>query len=372
MRSGDVTMWYNSFCCLLSSNTELLKMKHIHIDGSQGEGGGQVLRSSLALSLVTGRPFTIENIRAKRQRPGVLRQHLTSLEAAMEVGRCHSEDARLGATKLTFEPSGIRGGKHSFAVGTAGSATLVLQTVLPALMLAGESSMLTLGGGTHNPMAPPFDFLERVYLPLVKRLGPKIETKLVRHGFYPAGGGKFQVEIKSVKKLSNLELKERGEITERKGKILLAQLPNHVAEREKSRLLEKTGWPEESVLIETVRNSLGPGNIVMIEVIAENVTELFTGFGEIGVKAEKVAQKTVKCYQEYLAANVPVGEYLADQLMLPLGIAAWQGSGPSTFRTLHLTQHSLTHIDILKRFLEIDIKVETVNDRQVDVVISET
>jgi len=344
-------------------------MKHIHIDGSQGEGGGQVLRSSLALSLVTGRPFTIDNIRAKRQRPGLLRQHLTSLEAAMEVGRCHTEDARIGATKLTFEPSGIRGGKHSFTVGTAGSATLVLQTVLPALMLAGEPSSLTLRGGTHNPMAPPFDFLERVYLPLVRRLGPNIKATLVRCGFFPAGGGEFQVEIEPVKKLSNLELTERGEITKRKGRILLAQLPNHIAERERSSLLEKTGWAEESVVVETVRNSLGPGNVVMLEIASENVTELFTGFGEIGVKAEKVARKAVESYQEYLAADVPVGAYLADQLMLPLAITAWQGSGPSTFRTLPLTQHSQTHIDILQRFLEIEIKVEKINDRQVDVCI---
>jgi RNA 3'-terminal phosphate cyclase (ATP) len=249
-----------------------------------------------------------------------------------------------------------------------------MQTVLPALMLAGEPSTLTLRGGTHNSMAPPFDFLERVYLPLVERLGPKIEAKLVRPGFYPAGGGEFHIEItpeiQPVKKLSNLELTQRGEITQRKGRILLAQLPGHIAEREKSTLLEMTGWPEESVLIETVRNSLGPGNVVMLEVVSENVTELFTGFGEIGVKAEKVARKAVESYREYLAADVPVGEYLADQLMLPLAIAAWQGSGPSTFRTLPLTQHSRTHIDILQRFLEVDIKVEKINDQQVDVCIT--
>jgi len=344
-------------------------MKHIQIDGSQGEGGGQVLRSSLALSLVTGRPFTIDNIRAKRAKPGLMRQHLTAVRAAAKVGGCKIDNVRIGSIRLDFRPGKVQGGDYAFNIGTAGSATLVLQAVLPALMLAGEPSTLTLRGGTHNPMAPPFDFLERVYLPLVKRLGPNIQATLVRCGFYPAGGGEFQVEIEPVKKLSNLDLTERGEITKRKGRILLAQLPNHIAERERSSLLEKTGWPEKSVVIETVRNSLGPGNVVMLEIASENVTELFTGFGEIGVKAEKVARKAVESYQEYLAADVPVGAYLADQLMLPLAIAAWQGSGPSTFRTLPLTQHSRTHIDILQRFLEIEIKAEKVNDWQVDVCI---
>ncbi len=342
-------------------------MTHIHIDGSQGEGGGQVLRSSLALSLVTGKPFTIDHIRAKRAKPGLMRQHLTAVRAAAEVGQCDVDNAKIGSVRLDFRPGKVRGGEYSFNIGTAGSATLVLQTVLPALMLAEEASTLTLRGGTHNPMAPPFDFLQRVYLPLVERLGPKFETTLLKHGFYPAGGGEFRVEITPVKKLSNLELTERGDILERKGRILLACLPKHIAEREKVTILQKTGWSEESVRIETIAQSAGPGNIVMLESFSNNVTELFTGFGEINVSAEYVAQKAVDQYREYLAADAPVGKHLADQLMLPLGIATWQGSGPSIFRTLQLTQHSRTHVDILKRFLEIDIKVENVNERQVDI-----
>lgn len=339
----------------------------IHIDGSQGEGGGQVLRSSLALSLVTGKPFTIDHIRAKRAKPGLMRQHLTAVRAAAEVGQCNIDSAKIGSVRLNFRPGKVRGGDYTFNIGTAGSATLVLQTVLPALILADGPSTLTLRGGTHNPMAPPFDFLERAYLPLVERLGPQFETTLLRHGFYPAGGGEFRVEIKPVKKLSNLELTQRGEIRERKGKIFLARLPRHIAEREKNTILQKTGWSEESVQIETITQSAGPGNIVMLETVSETVAELFTGFGEINVSAEAVAQRAVDQYREYLTAEVPVGKYLADQLMLPLGIATWQGSGPSAFRTLYLTQHSRTHIDILKRFLEIDIKTENVNDRQVEI-----
>ena len=167
--------------------------------------------------------------------------------------------------------------------------------------------------------------------------------------------------------MSNLELTQRGEILQQKGKILLARLPRHIAEREKDTLLQKTGWAEETIPIETITPANGPGNVVMLEMVTENVTELFTGFGEVRVRAEAVAQKALDRYQEYSVAEVPVGKYLADQLMLPLSIAAWQGSGSSIFRTVPLTQHSLTHIDILQRFLEIDIEVENVNDRQVDV-----
>jgi RNA 3'-terminal phosphate cyclase (ATP) len=341
-------------------------MQHIHIDGSQGEGGGQILRSSLALSLVTGKPFTIDNIRANRSKPGLMRQHLTAVRAAAEVGQCEVENATTGSVRLDFCPVKVRGGDYVFDVGTAGSATLVLQTVLPALMLADEPSTLTLRGGTHNPMAPPFEFIDRVYLPLV---APATKATLVRHGFYPAGGGEFQVAITPVKKLANVELMERGAALQRKGTILLARLPNHIAAREKKMLIQKNNWAEESIHIETVTNSAGPGNIVMLEVISENVTELFTGFGEMKVGAEAVAQRAASQRRDYLSAEVPVGQYLADQLILPLGIAAWQGSGASLFRTHNLTQHSRTHIDILQRFLEIDIKTDHVNDGQVDVCL---
>jgi RNA 3'-terminal phosphate cyclase (ATP) len=346
----------------------MIKMQYTHIDGSQGEGGGQVLRSSLALSLITGKAFTIDRIRANRSRPGLMKQHLTAVQAAAAVGQC-KVDAKKGSVRLDFRPGKILGGDYIFDIGTAGSATLVLQTVLPALMLADEPSVLTLRGGTHNPMAPPFDFLDRVYLPLVRQLGPRIEATLVRPGFYPAGGGEFRVEVTPVKKLATLELMERGAIIEQKGKILLSQLPSHVAEREKKRILKMTGWSERRVVIETIENSLGPGNAAMLEVVSENVTELFAGFGEIRISAEAVAERTVNLYQDYMDAEVPVGEHLADQLMLPLGIAAWQGSGASSFRTSNLTRHSQTHIDILQQFLKIDIEVEQVSDRQVDVCL---
>src|SRR5687768_11762544 len=182
----------------------------ITIDGSEGEGGGQVLRTSLSLSLVTGKPFRIEKIRANRSRPGVMRQHVTAVEAACAIGGAECEELAVGASTLTFTPGKVVPGEHLFAVGTAGSTSLVLQTILPVLMLAGGPSRLRLEGGTHNMQAPPFEFIERCFLPIVNRMGPQVSAKLVRHGFYPAGGGCVEVEIEPAAQLAQIELVERG------------------------------------------------------------------------------------------------------------------------------------------------------------------
>src|SRR5258706_8068507 len=182
----------------------------IRIAGSFGEGGGQILRTSLSLSLATGKAFRIEKIRAGRERPGLLRQHLTAVLAAAEVGGAEVEGAALGSTSLSFSPGKVRGGEYRFSVGTAGSGTLVFQTVLPALMLAGEPSRIVIEGGTHNSAAPPFDFLARTFVPLLERMGPKVHLQFERYGFYPAGGGRFCAEVHPVKVLNGIEIGERG------------------------------------------------------------------------------------------------------------------------------------------------------------------
>lgn len=324
------------------------------IDGSQGEGGGQVLRSSLALSLVTSRPFVIENIRAKRKRPGIMRQHLTAVRAAAEIAHAETEGAQTDSSRLVFRPRRVEAGRYTFRVGTAGSATLVLQTVLPALLLAEGESELTLEGGTHNPMAPPFDFLAKSYLPWINRMGPTVQAQLGRHGFYPAGGGQFTVQIRPAQQLGRLELLERGAITARRVRAIVANLPRHIAERECRTIAEKTGWEECCFSIEEVADSHGPGNLVMIELESENITEVFTGFGQIGVRAEEVAMQALRQARDYLAAEVPVGTYLADQLLLPLGIGAHLGTGGGMFRTMALSLHGTTHLEVLRRFLEVD------------------
>ncbi len=327
------------------------------IDGSQGEGGGQVLRSSLALSLVTGRPLVVEKIRAARKKPGLLRQHLTAVLAAAEISGAEVEGAALGSRRLVFRPGPIRAGDYAFRVGTAGSTTLVLQTVLPALLLAEGESNLTLEGGTHNSFAPPVDFLEKAYLPLVNRLGPQVEVQFVRPGFYPAGGGQFTVRVQPTQQLGSLELVHRGQIVAQRVRAMVANLPRHIAERECRTIVQETGW-NKSFSIDEVKGSRGPGNVVMIELEAEHVTEVFTGFGQRGVRAEDVAMQALRQAEEYQAADVPVGTHLADQLMLPLGIVAYLGSGGGMFRTMELSLHSTTHLEILRRSLELDVHVE--------------
>jgi RNA 3'-terminal phosphate cyclase (ATP) len=317
----------------------------ITIDGSIGEGGGQVLRTSLALSLVTGQPFRIINIRAGRKQPGLLRQHLTAVRAATETSGATVKGDAIGSRDLVFEPGAVRPGEYQFAVGTAGSATLVLQTVLPALALASGPSHLALKGGTHNPWAPPFDFLEKALLPLLGWMGPQVAARLVRPGFYPAGGGEFTVDIRPAVQLAPLELMDRGEITGRRARAMVARLPDHIAERELKVVRAKLGWPAEAMAVERVEESLGPGNVVVLEVQCEHVTEVFTGFGELNVRAESVAAKAVDEVRRWLAAGVPVGPYLADQLLVPLALAGGR------FRTVRPSRHTDTNTAVIGQFV---------------------
>ena len=329
----------------------------VHLDGSFGEGGGQIVRSSLALSLVTGKPVVLDNIRAGRKKPGLRQQHLTAVKAAAAVGAAQVEGAALGSRSLTFRPNQIQPGEYRFDVGTAGSTSLVLQTVLPALLTAEDTSQLVLRGGTHNPLAPPFDFLAKTYLPLLAELGPIVNSTLDRPGFYPAGGGQITVRVSPAADLGPLELSERGRIRTIRVRALVANLPRHIAERECRTIAEKLDHGDVSFAVEEIRDSAGPGNVVMIEAESERLTEVFTGFGQKGVKAETVAANVLREVQQYLHAKVPVGEHLADQLLLPLGLAACQGKR-SVFHTLPLSQHALTHIEVLQRFLDIRVAIE--------------
>jgi RNA 3'-terminal phosphate cyclase (ATP) len=323
----------------------------IAIDGSLGEGGGQILRTALALSLVTGKAFCIENIRAKREKPGLLRQHLTAVKAAIEVGQARVEGDSIGSTRLSFVPAALRSGSYHWAIGTAGSATLVLQTILPCLLTADTDAELVLEGGTHNQYAPPFEFLAHAFLPIVNRMGPKVEARLERAGFYPAGGGKFSVRIHPVRNLSRIEIMERGEIIRRHGVGIVAQIPRRIAETEIDSLKAKLSWEPECFRIEERKDSRGPGNILLCTIESRNITEVFAGFGERGIPAQQVALKVVDAVREYLSSAAPVGRHLADQLMIPLALA-----GGGRFRTLPLTRHSLTNMDVIREFLDVEIR----------------
>ncbi|HZH49721.1 MAG TPA: RNA 3'-terminal phosphate cyclase [Nitrospira sp.] len=321
----------------------------IRIDGSMGEGGGQMLRSALSLSLVTGKAFRMENIRAKREKPGLLRQHLTAVLAACEIASAQAEGATLGSKTLTFTPGPVRPGNYHFAIGTAGSGTLVFQTILPALMTASGRSEITIEGGTHNMQAPPLDFLQKAFLPVVNRLGPKIEIRLEKYGFYPAGGGRFIATIEPCERLSSIQLLERGEIQRRRAVAIVANLPRSIAHRETDTIVKLLNWDGQITQVVETRNSVGPGNIILIELASSNVTEVFCGFGRIGASAESVASEAADAARSYLVSGAVAGEHLTDQLLLPFALA---GGGAFTGEKLNL--HSRTNMEIIRRFLAVD------------------
>ncbi len=321
----------------------------IRIDGSTGEGGGQMLRSALSLSLVTGKAFRMENIRAKRERPGLLRQHLTAVLAACEIASAQAEGATLGSKTLTFTPGTVRSGNYHFAIGTAGSGTLVLQTILPALMTTPGRSEITIEGGTHNMQAPPLDFLQKAFLPVINRLGPKVEIRLEKYGFYPAGGGRFVATIEPCERLSSIQLLERGEIEGRSAVAIVANLPRSVAQRETDTVLKLLNWDAQATKIVETRNSVGPGNIVLIELATSSVTEMFCGFGRIGASAESVASEAADAARSYLVSGAVAGEHLTDQLLLPFAL-----TGCSAFTAEKLNLHSRTNMEIIQCFLPVD------------------
>lgn len=328
----------------------------ITIDGSQGEGGGQILRTSLALSAITGQPFRIERVRAGRDKPGLLRQHLTAVGAAQQICGAEVDGAAIGSSELTFTPGRVKAGEYRFAVGTAGSTTLVLQTVLPALMIANAPSTLTLEGGTHNPFAPPLDFIDRAFLPIVRRMGPRVDVTLERAGFYPAGGGRFVVNIVPAprEKLAPFHIDARGETTARVAHALVAGLPGEIAKRELAIVKARLGWADEELKIHQLPQAWGPGNVLLLEVISEHVTELFTSFGQRSVTSEAVAERAVEQVKAYLADGAPVGTCLADQLLIPLALA-----GAGSFVTASPTRHTMTNVEVISRFLDARLRSES-------------
>lgn len=329
----------------------------IKIDGSMGEGGGQVLRTSLSLSLVTGTPFRIINIRSGRKKPGLLRQHLTAVMAAGAISGAEVRGAEPGSLDMEFIPGKVVAGDYAFSVGTAGSTTLVLQTVLPALMIEKSGSNIALEGGTHNPFAPPYDFIEKSFVPLLRRMGPQISCSLLRPGYYPAGGGSLSVSVRPAAKLGRLDINERGGLIARRARAIVSRISPDIAARELAVVRNTLHWEPEALFAEEVTTAAGPGNVLLVELMYENVTEIFTGFGERGLPAERVARKTVDEVREYLASKAPVGRHLADQLLVPVSIA-----GGGSFRTLPPTQHTLTNMEVIRRFLNVGISCEKEGD----------
>lgn len=330
----------------------------IEIDGARGEGGGQILRTSLCLAVLTQTPVRLFNIRAGRQKPGLARQHLTAVNAAARVSCAQVDGAELRSQEVIFRPQATQAGQYTFQIGTAGSATLVLQTILPALLTADGPSTVYLEGGTHNEKAPPFDFLARAFLPVLRRMGARVEATLERHGFHPAGGGRMRIEIEPGP-LQPIELYDRGAIIGRRARALVAHLPRQIAERELKVVGHALDWRPDALHVEMIEASAGPGNVLFVEIDTEQVTAVFTGFGKRRVRSERVAQQVADEAKRWLAHGAPVEEHLADQLMLPMALA-----GAGGFCTGAPSLHATTQVETLRRFLDVPLRFEPVSDQQ--------
>ncbi|QWT19550.1 RNA 3'-terminal phosphate cyclase [Bacillus sp. NP157] len=319
----------------------------IEIDGQAG--GGQLLRTALALSLCTGEPFAMERIRGKRERPGLLRQHLTAVEAAAQVGDASVDGATPGSTSLSFTPRGVRGGAHRWTIGTAGSTTLVLQTVLPALWMHGVEASLSIVGGTHNPQAPSADFIAHAFLPAMQRMGLDASFVLDSHGFYPAGGGEIRMALRASGKPRETHFGARGAVLERHAQAIVSAIPAKIGERELAVVRARLDLADDEASLHDVRRAMGPGNALSIRFRTEHASAVFTGFGMKRVTAESVAERACAEARAWLAADVVADTYLADQLLLPMALA-----GAGSFTTLSPSEHTRSNAALIEKFLPVE------------------
>ncbi|MEO1028839.1 MAG: RNA 3'-terminal phosphate cyclase [Pseudomonadota bacterium] len=324
----------------------------ITIDGSKGEGGGQILRSSLALSAITGQAVRIQNVRGRRSKPGLLRQHLTALKATADVCGGFATGAELGSAEIGLKPGTIRGGDYEFSVGSAGSAMLVLQTVVPILLHADAPSTVTVSGGTHNMASPPFDFFKECYEPALERMGYTVTSEIKSWGFYPAGGGKVRVSITPNSERFVFEQIKRGAETSRSLESIVSNIKGKIAQRELETAGNLLGVDEGDRRI-TARRSPGPGNILLGRIDYDWGRSMFCQFGRRGITAESVAKDLADEIKAYDASGAAIDEYLADQLMLPMAL----GAG-GLYSTVAPSLHSTTHAEIIERFTDRRVRFE--------------
>ena len=327
----------------------------IEIDGSRGEGGGQILRTALALAIVTGRKLRMKKIRAGRRNPGLQRQHLACVEAAAKLCGTQMALPPLGSQDLVFAPGEDMPAAMAVDIGSAGSTLLVVQTIVVAAIARGQHVRATITGGTHNPLAPPFEFVERVFVPHLRAMGGDVGVTMERHGTPPEGGGRIVLDVRGGK-LAPIEVVEAGPVVARRATAIVAKLPRHIAERECAVAQERLREPACEI---RELADCGPHNCFMAEVeLASGARELCTAHGRKGYPAEDVADDALDELEDFLECGVPVGEHLADQLLLPLAVA-----GGGRFRTLApVTDHAHTNIATIREFLDVPIRVEEHED----------
>jgi RNA 3'-phosphate cyclase len=320
----------------------------ILIDGSQGEGGGQILRTALSLSTVLNRPIIIENIRANRSKPGLRPQHLTAVKALQQICDAKVEGLDIGSRRIIFHPGKIKPGDYGFDVGTAGSVTLIAQTLLLPLALASGPSRIVLRGGTHVPWSPPFHYLSEVFLPAAVRMGLQTDSRLKKWGWYPKGGGEVELTIQPAAGLAPLVLDRLWEPEEVQVRCATSNLPGHIREREKARIQELLQMRKMEAFYDLEEGTaIGQGNLVFIAARKGPAAAGFSALGAKGKPAERVAEEVARAFFSFLDSGAAVDEHLGDQLLPYLALA----SGRSVLLVQGLSSHLRTNLWVVNQFL---------------------
>lgn len=333
----------------------------IIIDGSTGEGGGQIVRTSLTLSLLTGHPVRIVNIRANRSSPGLKAQHLTAGQAAAEISGARVKGNRLDSQEVLFYPGDVQGGKYQFQIQTAGSACLVLQTIFIPLAQADRSSQIEIMGGTHVPWSPSFHYLDRQWLPYLQKMGYGGKLELEKAGYFPRGGGKLKAFIDPARGEQPLEVTERGKLNHISGLSLVSNLPVQIAHRQRDRVVGLLGsrFPLNDIRI-TQLPAVGKGTMIFLKLEFEHSQACFFSLGEKGKRAETVAEEGAQEVIDFMQTEGVVDRYLADQILLPLCLSGKK----SVLRVPRISSHLMTNAEIIQRFLNCSIILEGSKGRE--------
>jgi RNA 3'-terminal phosphate cyclase (ATP) len=328
----------------------------IELDGSEGEGGGQILRSALALSILTQRPFKLVNIRANRSKPGLQPQHLMCVRAAGTISNATYKGGTVGSAVLYFEPGAVKAGNYTFSIGTAGATALVLHTVYLPLALRGDKpSEITITGGTHTTHAPCYHFLETTWAAYLAKLGIRVELQMTRPGFYPRGGGEIRAIVHPCSGVNGLSLLACPELTTAGGFSAFAGLPESVGRRQSRRLSVrlKAEGVESHIPVEEWE-AANPGSVATVVFRQAPVPPLFCGLGERGKPSEAVADDAADEAIAFRDSKCPVDPYSADQLLLPLAFSR----DTSEYRTSQITTHLTTNVETVSKFTDRKMEIE--------------
>ncbi len=327
----------------------------IEIDGSYGEGGGQILRTSLSLSCLYRKPFRIFNIRKSRKRPGLMPQHLTCVRASQMLSDADVKGDFIGSTELFFCPKTVRGGKLFFDVGTAGSTSLILQTLIPSLIFLENETEIILTGGTHVPFSPSFHYINGVFVPLLKKIGIEVSLNIDSFGFYPRGGGRIRAKIFSAPSIKPLNLVERGVIKHVIGCSGVGNLPLSIAERQRLAFMDEIkglGLPVDIEIINVP--ATGQGTFIYVQSEAEFAIAGFTSLGQRGKRAEEVGKEVAREFLDYYESNAAIDPHLSDQICIYLSLC----KEPSIFTTSLITSHLITNLWVINQFKGIRYSIE--------------